>query len=68
MDCGCICPKCKACLDDDVKARCDDVVTGTALVVQMKQNTGARRNTIAVYCGTCQVWVECSCPSEETHG
>jgi hypothetical protein len=68
MSCGCSCPKCNACLDADVPARCNDIVTGTALTVRMKQAGSARRNTVAVYCGACQVWVECDCPNEESHG
>ncbi len=60
MSCGCACPKCGACLDEDVTARCNETVTGTALVVEMKQASST--NTVAVYCGACQVWVECDCP------
>lgn len=66
--CGCTCPKSNLCLDEDVTACCDDIVTGTALVVEMKQANSTTRNTVAVYCGGCQVWVECDCPEEEAHG
>jgi hypothetical protein len=68
MSCGCACPKCNACLDDDLQARCKDTVTGTALVVEMKQTKAAKRTTAVVYCGACQVWVECDCPQGESNG
>jgi hypothetical protein len=60
MAAPCICPKCKADLSEDAKARCQQESLGTAFIVKPEAVVSS---SVEVYCATCQIWIECECDS-----